>query len=107
MLPARDWGQVVQVTKAEQTEASDGHGGRQAASFRPQTDLRHQSPDPVLIQLDFGELEDQAQAGQARGPHTATKMRIFHMCTGLDDPCIKDIPENQHTVKKTTGAHMF
>lgn len=29
------------------------------------------------------------------------------MCTGLDDPCIKDIPENQLTVKKKTGAHMF
>ena len=98
---------MVQVTKAERTEASDGHGGGQAASSRPRRDLRHQSPHPVLIQLDFGELEDQAQAGQARGPHIATKTRIFHMCTGLDDPWIKDIPENQHTVKKTTGAHMF
>lgn len=29
------------------------------------------------------------------------------MCTGLDDPWIKDIPENQLTVKKKTGAHMF
>lgn len=29
------------------------------------------------------------------------------MCTGLDDPWIKDIPENQHTVKKKMGAHMF
>lgn len=63
MLLARDWGEVGQATKAEQTKASDGHGGGQAVSSRPQTDLRHQSLNPVLIQLDFAELEDQAQAG--------------------------------------------
>lgn len=90
------------MTKAERTEASDGHGGGQAASSRPRRDPRHQSPNPVLIQL-----KDQAQAGQSPGPHTATKTRIFRMCTGLHDPWIKDIPENQHTVKKITGPHTF
>lgn len=68
---------------------------------------RHQSSNPVLIQPDFGELEDEAQAGQAPGPHTATRpgfsipVLVFH----LDGACIKGVPENQHTVK--AGAHQF
>lgn len=80
--------------RGRRTEALDGHGGGQAASSRPRTDPQHQNPNPVLIQLDFNELEDQAQAGQAPGPHTATKTRIFYMCTTLGDPWIGDISEN-------------
>jgi len=87
--------------------ASDGCSGGQAAPSRPRTDLRLQSPSPVLIQLDLCELEDQAQPGQAPGPHTATKTRIFRMCTGLCGSWTKGTPENQDTVKKKTGAHTF
>lgn len=38
---------------------------RAGSILQMRTDPRHQNPNPGLFQLNFGELEDWAQAGQA------------------------------------------